>query len=202
MPKIVDHDERRDHIVAALYEVLAREGFGQLNMRKIASEAGYSHGAIARYFPNKQAVLKATFYSMIEQWQERFQEATDDLRGLEGLEALCKILWPLGETGRRNANVVVALWNEAITDQEFHDIQRENNSLTRSRIKKFLSDAQDRGEVSSTLDVTAMAWSIMVRSMGWHILAALSADEAADNALHSDIHTLMTGLRTGAPGPE
>ena len=198
MPKIVDHDERREHIVTALYELLAREGFGQLNMREIAREAGYSHGAIARYFPNKQAVLKATFSRMIESWQEQFQHATTDLSGLQGLEALCRRLWPLGEIGRGNANVVVALWNEAITDDELHTIQRENNSLTRSRIRQFLLEAQRKEEVSRDLDVDATVRSIMVRSMGWQMLAVLVSGEATDDVLNADIQALVAGLQASA----
>ena len=198
MPKIVDHDERREHIVTALYELLAREGFGQLNMREIAREAGYSHGAIARYFPNKQAVLKATFSRMIESWQEQFQHATTDLSGLQGLEALCRRLWPLGEIGRGNAKVVVALWNEAITDDELHTIQRENNSLTRSRIRQFLLEAQRKEEVSRDLDVDATVRSIMVRSMGWQMLAVLVSGEATDDVLNADIQALVAGLQASA----
>lgn len=199
MPKIVDHDERREHIVSALYALLAREGFERLNMREIAREAGYSHGAIARYFPNKQAVLKATFSRMIEGWQDQFQHATEDLQGLQGLEALCRRLWPIGATGHGNANVVVALWNEAITDEELHQIQRDNNSLTRSRIRQFLVEAKDKSEVSPNMDIEATVRSIMVRSMGWQMLAVLTSDEATDEVLNGDIQALVTGLQASTP---
>lgn len=203
MPKIVDHDERRAHIVSALYALLAREGFERLNMREIAREAGYSHGAIARYFPNKQAVLKATFSRMIEDWQEQFQNATEDFQGLQGLEALCRRLWPVGARGHGNANVVVALWNEAITDEELHQLQRDNNSLTRSRIRQFLAEAKDGGEIPPDIDIEATVRSIMVRSMGWQMLAVLTAEEATDEALNGDIQALIAGLKvsTAAQDP-
>src|SRR3989304_6147095 len=52
-------EARRDQIVNAAWTCFAQKGYHQTTMQDIASEAGISAGAIYRYFPGKEAVLKA-----------------------------------------------------------------------------------------------------------------------------------------------
>lgn len=198
MPKIVDHDERRAHIVDSLYALLAREGFSTLTMRRIAQEAGYAHGAIARYFPDKQAILKQTFNEMIERWHVRFNASTQGLTGLDGLAAFCHQLWPIGEEGRGNANVVVALWNEVVTDHELQTIQHRNNARLREMIHHYLQQAHENQEIDTGLDIEELERSILAQSMGWTMLVVLKPQVATDEILKADINLLISQLRQTA----
>jgi TetR/AcrR family transcriptional regulator, transcriptional repressor of bet genes len=64
MPRKVDHDERRRHIVAALLRIVGRQGLEAVSMREVAVEAGVSLGAVQHYFASKDAML---LFAM-EQW--------------------------------------------------------------------------------------------------------------------------------------
>ena len=57
MPKIVDHDQRREEIVAATWRVIDRHGLDEATTRRIAEEAGYSNGVLAHYFRDKDDIL-------------------------------------------------------------------------------------------------------------------------------------------------
>jgi AcrR family transcriptional regulator len=57
MPKIVDHDQRRREIAAAVLRVIARDGVRGADLRSIASESSWSTGVIAHYFGDKQNLL-------------------------------------------------------------------------------------------------------------------------------------------------
>src|SRR5699024_3654825 len=108
MPKIVDHEERRAHIVDALTTVAVRDGFNKLTMRRVAAEAGYAHGAIVRYFPNKQSLLTAAFLKVYTDADERIKPRVENLRGLAALEEMCREILPYPPIGAPFARVVIS----------------------------------------------------------------------------------------------
>jgi AcrR family transcriptional regulator len=63
VPKLVDHEERRRQIAAALLRVAAARGLHQTGLREVAAEAGLSVRLIQYYFGTKeQLLLYATQY--------------------------------------------------------------------------------------------------------------------------------------------
>lgn len=58
MPKIVDHEERKQHIAEATWRVITNYGVQGASVRKIASEAGVSLGALRHYFSTQQDLLE------------------------------------------------------------------------------------------------------------------------------------------------
>lgn len=57
MPKIVDHEARREEIAEALWRVVRRDGIRAASVRTIAAEAGWSAGAVRYYFPDQAGLL-------------------------------------------------------------------------------------------------------------------------------------------------
>lgn len=58
MPKIVDHDTRREEIAQALWRVVRRDGIRAASVRTVATEAGWSAGAVRYYFPDQAGLIK------------------------------------------------------------------------------------------------------------------------------------------------
>jgi TetR/AcrR family transcriptional repressor of bet genes len=57
MPRKVDHDERRRHIVEALLRLAGTRGLDAVTLREVAQEAGVSMGAVQHYFTSKREML-------------------------------------------------------------------------------------------------------------------------------------------------
>lgn len=57
MPKIVDHEARREEIAEALWRVVRRDGIRAASVRTVAAEAGWSAGAVRYYFPDQDGLL-------------------------------------------------------------------------------------------------------------------------------------------------
>ena len=51
------HSETREEILAAAREVLLERGAADLSLREIARRAGFSPGALYKYFDNKDDVI-------------------------------------------------------------------------------------------------------------------------------------------------
>ncbi|TWD79912.1 TetR family transcriptional regulator [Kribbella amoyensis] len=57
MPKIVDHEARREEIAQALWRVVRRDGIRAASVRTVAAEAGWSAGAVRYYFPDQDGLV-------------------------------------------------------------------------------------------------------------------------------------------------
>jgi len=71
MPKIVDHDQRRDEIALVACRVVAEHGFDQATIVRIAREAGYTTGMVAHYFDSKQEIVIAALRLILRRIEER-----------------------------------------------------------------------------------------------------------------------------------
>ncbi len=71
MPKIVDHDERRTELLAALWRVVDQQGASAVSVRSVAAEAGVSKSSLAHYFPSQAALVAAAIEQVMDQSEGR-----------------------------------------------------------------------------------------------------------------------------------
>ncbi len=197
MPKIVDHDERRAHIVEAVTNIIVRDGFDRVKMREIAAEAGYAHGAISRYFPDKQSLLTAAFLQLYSRSNERINEGVQGLRGLDALERMCREILPFEERGgARNSRVVISFWDHAAQDDALRLIHRENNMRWRELFRRFLTEAREDGELAAHIDIDTAVNEVASRNAGWQMIAALLPDVSGDERLDEGLRALIDSFRS------
>src|SRR5437870_5056289 len=70
-------EARASSIREAANRMFARKGFDGATMQEIATEADLSAGALYRYFPTKQHLLRAVFEDCMAQNRALFEQATD-----------------------------------------------------------------------------------------------------------------------------
>ena len=71
MPKIVDHAQRREEIAHVACQVVARHGFEQATVARIARAAGYTTGMVAHYYESKQEIILAALRLMLLRIEQR-----------------------------------------------------------------------------------------------------------------------------------
>src|SRR5215472_7094611 len=98
MPKIVDHQQRRDEISLAACRVVAQHGFGQATIVRIAREAGYTTGMVAHYFDSKQDIIVAALRLILRRIEQRLTAQAAQGQGQTDLLALLSEALPLDET--------------------------------------------------------------------------------------------------------
>ena len=112
MPKVVDHEKRREEIAEATWRVIERAGAEGANMREIAREAGQTTGVVTHYFRDKRELMAFAFGLMVDRSTSRMAEAA---AGAGPMEALVQLL-PLDEERRREATVWLALVGASLAD--------------------------------------------------------------------------------------
>ena len=80
MPKVVDHAARRDEIAHAACQAVAKYGFEQATVARIARAAGYTTGMLAHYFDSKQEIIFAALRLILLRMQQRL---TRERNGVE-----------------------------------------------------------------------------------------------------------------------
>lgn len=108
-----------DKLVEAVTALLVAEGFEGVSVRKVATRAGVSIGAVQHHFPTKDAMLAAAMAAASEEFQHRLGERVQPgATATEALRAVSEELLALGPE-RRNAGVIwVARLARASVDAE------------------------------------------------------------------------------------
>jgi len=71
MPKVVDHEKRKNIIAQATWRVILKQGMKGATVRNIAKEAGLSLGALRHYFRSQEDLLIYTMDLVKERATER-----------------------------------------------------------------------------------------------------------------------------------
>jgi AcrR family transcriptional regulator len=148
MPKIVDHDTRRGEIIEAVWSLISTRGFQSVTMRELATAAGYANGALTRYFPDKEAVLRAAFRRAYDATNERAVAAIGDRGGLDALRLLSLEIMPLDEVRLREARVVIGFWDYAAGDAELIEFFGGTMVEWRDQVGMYLRQARATGEIA------------------------------------------------------
>jgi len=130
VPKVVDHDERRERIAEAAWRVIEREGIEGANLRRIARETGHTTGVVTHYFRDKRELMGFAFGLVVDRSTSRMDGAAAE-SGATG--ALAQLL-PLDEERRRETTVWLALMSASLADPELAAELRQRYRLAREAI--------------------------------------------------------------------
>jgi TetR/AcrR family transcriptional regulator, transcriptional repressor of bet genes len=130
MPKIVDHQQRRDEIALIACRVVARYGFEQATIVRIARAAGCTTGMIAHYFATKQDIIVAALRLILRRIEERLTQAD----GAADLLTLLSEALPIDETRYIECAVWIAFWGQVPSDKR---LKRVNGWLHREYLRLF-----------------------------------------------------------------
>lgn len=196
MPKIVDHDQRREQIVDATWRLIEHGGFARATMREIAAESGFAHGSLQRYFPNKESLLAAAFERAHTRTNARAAAKLSGLRGLRALRALCLEIMPITPEQVQESRVVVAFWDRAVQDSTLWRAHRDNLMQWREQLRTFLLQAKQDREVADDEPVEAIVDQITAMNSGMQIMSLLMPDVTTPARQIAVLDRLLDGLRS------
>lgn len=132
MPKIVDHEQRREEIALVACRVVAQYGFEQATIVRIAREAGYTTGMVAHYFDTKQDIVIAALRLILRRIEERLTPGGAD--GQAPLLAVLTEALPVDETRYIECAFWIAFWGQVPADKR---LKRINGWLHREYLRLF-----------------------------------------------------------------
>ncbi|GAA2992485.1 TetR/AcrR family transcriptional regulator [Streptomyces lactacystinicus] len=185
MPKLVDHEERRAHIIDALLRSAASSGLHSVTMRSVAIEAGVSVRLVQYYFDTKEQLLLAAMTRLTARMGERVQRrvrasGAADPRGI--IEAVLLEAVPTDEESRafhliHTEYAVLSITDPALGGPQFLAAPDEMEAFLTAQ----LTAAQQAGAADPVLDARHEAVVLLAVSAGLGLSVLLdqrTADEA------------------------
>jgi TetR/AcrR family transcriptional regulator, transcriptional repressor of bet genes len=134
MPKIVNHDQRRDEIALVACRVVAEHGFDQTSMVRIAREAGYTTGMLAHYFDSKQDIVIAALRLILRRIEERLTASPAQAGEGPDLLLLLTEALPVDEHRRIECAFWTTFWGQVTADKR---LKRINTWVHREYLRLF-----------------------------------------------------------------
>jgi TetR/AcrR family transcriptional regulator, transcriptional repressor of bet genes len=134
MPKIVDHEQRRDEIALVACRVVAEHGFDKTSMVRIAREAGYTTGMLAHYFDSKQDIIIAALRLILRRIEERLTGSPAQAAEGSDLLMLLTEALPVDEHRRVECAFWTTFWGQVPADKR---LKRINSWVHREYLRLF-----------------------------------------------------------------
>jgi AcrR family transcriptional regulator len=151
MPKIVDHDERREEILRAAIRVIDSVGLDNTTTRAIAHESGYSNGVLSHYFQDKDDILQSI---LVKTHREFMSRVEDSMRGKDEFGRLWAMLMqnlPLDRERRVETLMEMTFWPRAVSNPASREFQRDAANDLLKRIRSLIADVRAAGGLDSDL---------------------------------------------------
>jgi AcrR family transcriptional regulator len=78
VPRLVDHERRREELAAALWRLVLRDGIEAASVRRVAAEAGWSTGSLRHYFETQSDLLTFAMELVVQRVTARVEALTPD----------------------------------------------------------------------------------------------------------------------------
>lgn len=193
-------DARTKDILDAAMRMFASRGVDDTTMQEIAAEAGLSAGAIYRYFPSKEDLLRGVFTSCTEQNRALFEQATVSKDSpSEAISDIGRSAWDefkregWREGGILNLETALAAMRQP---EELGAARREMLSALIEMLGRLIRQAQAAGEIDANVDARALGATLLACHLGTGILALQLEDDLDTGAVWA---VLMGMLRKLTP---
>lgn len=200
-------DKRKTELIAAALESIAKRGLQETTITHIAKGAGMSRGIINFYFMSKEAMLRETLKTLVDEyeieWRSTIEKAGDD--GRARLDALIAVHFGKKLCSARRLNVMSAFWGHAAT----HPAYRHQLEAADMKIETALTAAlaQALGSSLEAAKHDARQLHALIRGLWLNFMLnpQTVARESLANECTSFIDRLMGApvriVRNAAPTP-
>jgi AcrR family transcriptional regulator len=147
MPKDVDHDERREELLEAVWRVIARDGLERATIRTIAKETGWSSGVLAHYFTDKDEILVSALRLAYERIAARWELKLADLTGIRALHELVLDNLPLDDQRELETKFLMNYWSRAIRDGDGVPRPERRGPQLIDLLSELVREGQEAGEI-------------------------------------------------------
>lgn len=194
MPKVVDHDERRETVVSLTAKLIAKDGIGAVSFKGIADAAGSSTAIISHYFASKKDLLHHTYRSILGRSQ-REQAALLDSPD-SGVLDLAEALLPLRPEMVSAWRISIEFFSEAMTDPEIKREWEANLESAISGFERLFDRMIADGRASPKLDSRQAAQEMLALVRGIGTEVAVSGGRWPPELQRDAVRRMLAGIES------
>lgn len=182
-PKPALRESRKRQLVGATIDAIAKYGFAEASVVRIAEIAGISAGQIHHYFGGKDGLLEAAMRSILTDMRSASAQALASARlPADRLKAIvASNLHP--KIFRREISIAwLSFWAQATHEAALGRIERINRSRLRSNLRDALNPIVGRHRASTLAEIMAMTIDGLWVAQA-HVSPELNAESAQNLVL-------------------
>ncbi len=161
MAKKVDHGERRDDIAKAAFWGIAKHGFQNVTLAKVASETGRSVGALMHYINSKDELLLMASEYAILLLTNRFREIDQKYDGLEAIRQTILMMLPLDDERAGIFTLWFGFCERARENEKIASMVHMRYAGFQQNYVALIKRAQKAGEIPAHVNATASGKNIV-----------------------------------------
>jgi AcrR family transcriptional regulator len=140
LPKAVDVDQKRSELVEATWRVIVAEGFGAATLRRVASEARCTTGALTKYFSSREALFTEALRAANRSGRARMRAAVSRADSpAKRIEAIVLEALPLDAERLRAWQTRLAFWGAASESTALRDENARRFKAWRTYLDEYLA---------------------------------------------------------------
>lgn len=175
MPKVVDHDRRREQLADAALSLIAKHGMRGVTTRAVAEEAGWSTGVLTHYSKSLSELLLAALRRAAELQGRIFREmrAEKDLDAVQRLALIVDSVLPLDDRRMAMNRIFSVYYAEVGVNEATRDEVIDYLDQWRRLVERIVRSGQEDGSIASTRSPAQLAVDIVALADGLSIHASI-----------------------------
>jgi len=175
MPKVVDHNKRRQDFIDAAYETILEHGLEHATVRAVAKKAGYTTGALVHYFGDKDELIQQALTRFGDEVRRRMLNAQRANRGRAALRELLLEALPTNKESAERWRVWLAMWYQSESSPDMRKEQRSRYAEWLGRIETVLGESVTDGELPQSAPIRDEAGALVALIDGMGVQYLMSA---------------------------
>lgn len=189
MPKLIDHDRRREELVRALWRIVTARGIGAVSIREVAKEAGVATGSLRHVFPTRDELVIAAAEQMLTNVTARVGAVSWNQPPLDAIEQiLCQTL-PLDDERRVEFAVNLALVAEEPAVPALADIRLRTYSALRELCLTVVQQLRPTAGAEE-VDHLGRRLHLIVDGLAFHLFQDRDATAWALDTVRAELRTI------------
>jgi AcrR family transcriptional regulator len=195
-------DARREEILEAARGLFLHHGFSNVTMQDIASEAGLSAGAIYRYYPGKDELVRAFFERCVGDGPatlvRQIAPGAPPIERLQAVAAAVKQMW-LEKRGEDIIGDIQVKFAGIRQPEQFGPLVRDAREQLYAALLEIVEEGQRIGQIDPAFDPRALVVSMNAFVMGIGLIAIESGEEELEAQLDMMFGVFNDVLKRLAP---
>ena len=180
---------RREQLIEATIDCIARKGFSELTLAEVAETAKLSAGIVNFYFKSKDALLNATLQSMVGEYRKRWRASIEAAPPSPAAKITAMLEGDFQRlvANRKTVTVWYAFWGETRWRPDFMAVCQELN-------REFQSVAADLFAQLGVADPMLVAKGFSAMSDGLWLDMLINPKETDRDVARRVVRRFLNGL--------
>jgi AcrR family transcriptional regulator len=172
MPRLIDHDERRQELAEATWRVVLRDGVAGASVRAVAAEAGRSAGSLRHIFASQADLLVFALQLVIDRATARVASVLPLPTAVQEVEAVAAELLPLDRERRAEMEVYLALFTAANSNAGLRPVRDAAHRTTRDACRWMIDRLDDGFDLAAGADreLEALRLHAVIDGLAAHLI--------------------------------